>query len=231
MSRKTDGTVDGSGDRRVFEAVLIEPSDTSFERSLERLSLHLAARQPGPPLKKPESGDPWSLGMVLSAWPYAVALGMLTLALAVNQYAPLIGDVLRDATSTTADAAPKPAASAAKPPREPWITTTAMQAAVPAVALELPLEPLTKSPPSAPTTPLDNNRLDASEMLELQRRLAGIGVDPGPLDGIPGPRTIAAVQRYEELKGWPQTGKMDRRILKLLEKDPGNASERRAASD
>jgi hypothetical protein len=63
-----------------------------------------------------------------------------------------------------------------------------------------------------------------AEVLDLQRRLATLGVNPGPLDGITGPRTIAGVQRYQELKGLAATGKVDRQMLKLLQQDAGSSA-------
>ena len=40
------------------------------------------------------------------------------------------------------------------------------------------------------------------------------------LDGIPGPRTAAAIRRYEESRGQPQTGNLDRELLKRLRQEP-----------
>jgi peptidoglycan hydrolase-like protein with peptidoglycan-binding domain len=52
--------------------------------------------------------------------------------------------------------------------------------------------------------------------------LLALGIDPGPLDGIVGPRTTAAVQRYQELIGLSATGGPDRRMLKRLQQDPNS---------
>ena len=62
-----------------------------------------------------------------------------------------------------------------------------------------------------------------AEVLELQKRLASLGINAGPLDGIVGPRTMAGLQRYQELKGLATTGKVDRQMLKLLQQDPGSS--------
>lgn len=36
---------------------------------------------------------------------------------------------------------------------------------------------------------------------EIQRRLAALGYDPGPIDGIRGPRTIAAIRAFQAARG------------------------------
>ena len=66
--------------------------------------------------------------------------------------------------------------------------------------------------------------LTRAEVLELQKRLASLGINAGPLDGIVGPRTMAGLQRYQELKGLATTGKVDRQMLKLLQQDPGSSA-------
>jgi hypothetical protein len=38
-------------------------------------------------------------------------------------------------------------------------------------------------------------------VLEIQRRLAALGFDPGPLDGVRGPRTVAAVRAFQAARG------------------------------
>ena len=48
-------------------------------------------------------------------------------------------------------------------------------------------------------TPLD--QLDSQQVLELQQWLAQLGYDPGPLDGIMGPKTRAAYGRFASSNG------------------------------
>jgi hypothetical protein len=68
-------------------------------------------------------------------------------------------------------------------------------------------------------TPLQNE-LSYAEILELQTLLQSLGMTPGFLDGLPGPRTVAAIKRYEESRGQPQTGNLDRELLKRLRQEP-----------
>ena len=40
--------------------------------------------------------------------------------------------------------------------------------------------------------------------LDIQRRLAALGYQPGPLDGIPGRQTIAAVKQFQRVTAHPK---------------------------
>jgi Putative peptidoglycan binding domain len=59
---------------------------------------------------------------------------------------------------------------------------------------------------------------------QAQDRLQAAGFDPGPLDGVLGPRTREALRRYQTSQGLPATGALDeatRRALLLSEPPPG----------
>jgi len=66
----------------------------------------------------------------------------------------------------------------------------------------------------------DQNELSNAEIMELQTLLQSLGMNPGFLDGLPGPRTDEAIKRYEESRGQPQTGNLDRELLKRLRQEP-----------
>jgi len=50
--------------------------------------------------------------------------------------------------------------------------------------------------------------LQGNDVLELQMRLIELGFDPGPCDGIYGPRTAAAVHVYQKTNQLPLTGRV-----------------------
>lgn len=50
-----------------------------------------------------------------------------------------------------------------------------------------------------------------------QRTLESAGFDVGPIDGILGPRTRAALRAFQEKQGLPRSGKLDAATLKALE--------------
>ena len=53
-------------------------------------------------------------------------------------------------------------------------------------------------------------------MRSVQQALQSKGMDPGPADGIAGPRTQAAVRAYQKDQNLPQTGNLDAQTLGKL---------------
>ena len=52
-----------------------------------------------------------------------------------------------------------------------------------------------------PFTAQDNSDLTSAEVRSIQTQLAAAGVDPGPIDGIYGPRTASAIIAFKRRKG------------------------------
>jgi len=84
-----------------------------------------------------------------------------------------------------------------------------------APAIDRP-EPLALHPPA----PLGPRRLSNGELREVQTKLQALGHDPGPVDGMHGPQTVAAVKRYEIANGAEPTGNIDLRLLARLRREP-----------
>ena len=59
-------------------------------------------------------------------------------------------------------------------------------------------------------------RLTARDRVEVQRRLKLAGFDPGPGDGVFGPRTRRAIADFEAAWGYPPTGYLDERVMAEL---------------
>jgi peptidoglycan hydrolase-like protein with peptidoglycan-binding domain len=58
---------------------------------------------------------------------------------------------------------------------------------------------------------------------QAQERLKAAGFNPGPIDGVLGPQTRAALRRYQASQGLPATGALDeatRPVLALSERPP-----------
>jgi len=87
-------------------------------------------------------------------------------------------------------------------------------------ALPVATAPAMSNLPAPTTRTPDQSELSFSEVMELQTLLESLGMKPGFLDGIPGPRTAAAIRRYEESRSQPQTGNLDRELLKRLRQEP-----------
>lgn len=98
---------------------------------------------------------------------------------------------------------------------------------VQSVAVALPVE---AAPAPAPTpvpvtpaiaeTPSPPAPLERAEVRDVQARLRGFGFDPGPIDGDPGARTLAAARRYRESRNQPHSDAIDRDLLEQLRLDP-----------
>jgi hypothetical protein len=119
------------------------------------------------------------------------------------------------ATAPEPNPSPMPAES---PP--PPIPPVAVDPAPAVQALPVASAPVESNLPVPTTRASDQSELSYSEVLELQTLLQSLGMRPGFLDGIPGPRTAAAIKRYEESRGQPQTGNLDRELLKRLRQAP-----------
>jgi|GEM_PF-2409636 len=59
--------------------------------------------------------------------------------------------------------------------------------------------------------------MERSDIRRIQELLREQGFDPGPIDGIVGPRTRAAVEAFEEAQRLPVTGDVTPGLLDLLE--------------
>ncbi|WP_278439282.1 lytic murein transglycosylase [Pseudomonas oryzihabitans] len=64
--------------------------------------------------------------------------------------------------------------------------------------------------------PTDDLPLSRSERVELQQRLAALGLDPGNPDGIIGANTRKAIRAYQQSQGWPADGYPNHQLLDKL---------------
>ncbi|MEH6629224.1 MAG: SEL1-like repeat protein [Halopseudomonas aestusnigri] len=73
--------------------------------------------------------------------------------------------------------------------------------------------------PASDSTPIQTSALTdltRNEKRELQRRLRDVGYDPGPIDGLPGERTLRAIRSYQTDFGMEVNGLVSRVILEDL---------------
>ncbi|MBS0523152.1 MAG: peptidoglycan-binding protein [Proteobacteria bacterium] len=128
----------------------------------------------------------------------------------------------KSAPTTAATAAPASGTSSASTastaaPATSMTTATGARAVLPPIP---PARPATQPPPASPPSP----PLSApNDIRELQGRLQSLGFDPGPIDGANGPKTAAAVTRYQQAHGLQPTGIADRDMLAELRHEPGAA--------
>lgn len=111
--------------------------------------------------------------------------------------------------------APSTAAETPGEPAPPVMVAAAQPTVLPDTT------PITPEPaPSTAATPPATEPLRGEEVREVQKRLQGFGFNPGPADGVAGRMTASAVMSYQQNRGQPQTGDIDRDLLDQLRQDP-----------
>ena len=72
--------------------------------------------------------------------------------------------------------------------------------------------------PEAPAIGLKSQEaLDRKTVARAQRGLTDLGYQPGPVDGLMGPRTRTAIRTYQKSAGLPATGMLSRRLVERIE--------------
>lgn len=144
---------------------------------------------------------------------------------------------LRPVPPLASDAArPQPAqplemastAPAPLPPDPPSPPTSVAESAAVEPAVTQPLS-AANSQPAPVETPPSAAPLQRDEVKEIQAKLRSFGFNPGPVDGTAGRMTEGAVRRYQETRGRPRTGEIDRQLLEQLRQDPAPAIVQRVA--
>jgi Putative peptidoglycan binding domain len=209
----------------------VESAEDAFQQSLVRLSNHLTARRSIPLLAAPLPAPKPRL----RGWPVAALVAAAGAAVVGYHYSafsdgnpPIAQPHATEAVAAPSPVPPSPAALAVVPDPAaapvPAKDEKKMASVEEAAAALPPPPPEDSGPIVAPVAPPPEATLSWTEVLELQKRLAAVGADPGPLDGIAGPRTVGGVRRYEEQHGRVVTGKVDRAMLKVLQQDSASSA-------
>lgn len=137
-----------------------------------------------------------------------IALGIASLS---PPTPPPVAAPHESAATTVADTSVDPAPPVRVAAAEP----TVLDGTSPAAPTPEPPPPTAAAPHTVPAEPLAGE-----EVREVQKRLQGFGFNPGPADGIAGRMTANAVMRYQQSRGQPQNGDIDRDLLDQLRQDP-----------
>jgi len=84
-------------------------------------------------------------------------------------------------------------------------SSPASTTAGPSASTSAPANPANPANPSHPVTPVQ----PSAAVTQLQRQLGQLNYYEGPVDGVMGPQTIAAIQDLQRQAGLPQTGQMN----------------------
>lgn len=201
--------------------------DEPFRRSVASLAEQLTARPaaprpdfddgqtaPKPRVVRIHAADGPSTGRSL-IWAGGFSLGAVAGAAAIyaflTEHSPEIALASQPPPASTA-ASPAPLETAPPPALPASPAAEAVVVAAPAPSPDpAPTIPRPDPPSSEPAGPLARY-----EIMELQSHLKELGMNPGPLDGVAGGQTKAAIKRYEAANERPQTGTADRTLLKTL---------------
>jgi len=207
------------------------PVSETFKRSMAELSRRLGERT------APESDSVASAEARRAAlqaydrarrrWMVMIALGVLAAIATGIGLASLLPDEPESSL---------PAATASAAP-----VATPIEAPTPPLTAKLPESPVTAPVAPAPEPPAqtqaatsepaaDANALRLDEVRELQAKLRAFGFNPGPIDGVAGPMTQSAAERYRQTRGQPQTTEVDRQLLEQLRQDPAPPVAQRAVA-
>lgn len=121
----------------------------------------------------------------------------------------------RDVTTGPADVAKEERQQPveAVPPAPP--RPAAVEAAAPPSPSPPPAATPVVAPPQPAPPPPDLRPLSREEIKELQGKLGAIGFAAGPVDGVVGPQTQAALRRYSEARSLPNA-EANREVLSRI---------------
>ena len=133
-----------------------------------------------------------------------LATGVLLVAVAIAAAAIWGWPIEPDKTSLAAHPEPSRVEAAVLPVRADLPATPVALPPVAAPAVVADPAPMPAAAPAVLPLNQDKTRpLSWDEARELQGRLKAAGFDPGPIDGIVGPRTTEAARRYGEARVLP----------------------------
>jgi Putative peptidoglycan binding domain len=221
MSTETERTTDLGFAR---PRPVADDDDRPFRESLEELSRQLAARRP----HEPPPFDPKAAEVEQPLEPTKPARQSSRRSPVLPLLALVLGVALAAVVRAMITSPPEP-----QTPRAAIVTPPPLPNPVPppsAAEIAPAKKPVTVDPPAPPVAPVviavpepaatTKGKLEGYEIMEIQTRLKVLGLNPGPLDGLSGAQTVAAVKQYEASKSRPQTGKLDRELLKQLRQEP-----------
>jgi Putative peptidoglycan binding domain len=201
-------------------------ADEPFRQSLADLSRQLASRTPPePPAYDPKLEAELAPEPKEPAWRWRPRPYLALLALIAGAGLAALIHVMLNATMSEPTQAPH-IAVVAPPLPDPVPAPTEADLATPKrAAVDPPPPQVAPVVVAAPQPAPPKGKLEAYEIMEIQTRLKAAGVDPGPLDGMPGGQTTGAIKQYQASKAQPQTGKLDRDLLKQLRREADRAQQ------
>jgi peptidoglycan hydrolase-like protein with peptidoglycan-binding domain len=88
-----------------------------------------------------------------------------------------------------------------------------------------PAELLKAPSDQAESHPLQERRLSAAEIRNLQARLGQLGYYRGPVDGVWGPGMQSALQRFQQSSGIQVSGRLNRQSVTAMGLNPDDLNQ------
>ena len=132
-------------------------------------------------------------------WRWAAALTVIAIAIAATS--PFLW---RQHSEPTVAASPPPL-----PPLPPSPPAPGSAPAAPALPAAAASQPKAEIPSPPRPAPRESRPLSGVEIAQLQGRLRTLGFNPGPADGVIGPRTVTAAREFQAAHGLTVTGAID----------------------
>lgn len=133
-------------------------------------------------------------------WRWVAALTVLAIAIAATS--PFLWRQHSEPTVAASSPPPLPPL----PPSPPAPGSAPAAPALPAAAAPQPKAEIPSPPRPAPR---ESRPLSGVEVAQLQGRLRALGFNPGPADGVIGPRTVTAAREFQAAHGLTITGTID----------------------
>lgn len=144
-------------------------------------------------------------------------------ALSIGGYLAGRLTIFENAPTSNANASQAQAEPPAPEPLAPLVWASQVSVIREASLASPPVSEVTAPKPAG--KPMGDTRpLNSDEVLETQAWLKAFGFDPGPLDGLPGPKTTDAVKRYRTARRMEETGSLDRSVLQQVRQQSGQPS-------
>jgi hypothetical protein len=174
----------------------------------------------------PSTGMPSARRNPMLQFPADARTGRILLKIAVMAAFSIGGylagrlTIFEDAPTSNAKASQAQAEPPAPEPPAPLVWASQVSVIREASLASRPVSEVTALKPAG--KPMGDTRpLNSDEVLETQAWLKAFGFDPGPLDGVPGPKTTDAVKRYRTARRMEETGSLDRSVLQQVRQQSG----------
>jgi peptidoglycan hydrolase-like protein with peptidoglycan-binding domain len=134
---------------------------------------------------------------------------LTTLAIVAAMVAPALAQSTGGSTGTGSAPATGSGGSTPKTPPAPSATQPSTSTPTPGTGSGTTKAKPAPSMGQSGTTSPGSGGADAEQVKSVQKALQGKGMDPGPIDGVMGPKTMAALKAFQKDQKLTESGRLD----------------------